>query len=190
VTGTVAFGGLLGPLGALNGTAPASARFSTPWLVVVGGRYRLTDRLTLDAQMQRVGWSRFQAIYIATPLGLSVQFQGYHDTSTGAVGLDYQVSRRLTVRGGVAYDPTPTPDVGRTARVPDGDRWLFGLGATVRPARRLELDTALAYVHLARSPIVSDATAYSGTPLVTPISYLGQASGEAVIVSAGARMRF
>ena len=190
LTGTAAFTGLLGPLGALNATLSASARFSTPWLVVVSSRYRLSDRLTLDAQMQRVGWSRFQAIDIVTPVGPSAQFQGYHDTSTGAVGLDYRVNRRLTVRGGVAYDPTPTPDIGRTGRVPDGDRWLFGLGATVQPARRLELDGALAYVHIARSPIVSDAAAYTGTPLVTPISYLGQAGGEAVIVSAGARMRF
>ena len=31
---------------------------------------------------------------------------------------------------GVQYDPTPTPDEARTARVPDGDRWLYSAGAT------------------------------------------------------------
>jgi len=40
------------------------------------------------------------------------------------------------------------------------------------------------------SPILSDATAYRGTPLVTPIALDGQFSAQAPIVSAGARWSF
>jgi long-chain fatty acid transport protein len=190
LVGTAAVSGLLGPLGGANGVAPASARFSTPWIAVFGARYALDDHWTFNAQVQRVGWSAFDAIRVTTPIGLTVIPQGYHDTTTGAVGVDFAVNPKLTVRAGVAYDPTPTPDIGRSARVPDGNRWLFTLGATVRPTSRLELDWALAYVDLQASRINADATAYAGTPVVTPISYDAEASGNAFIISAGAKVRF
>ena len=190
LSGTVTIAGLLGPLAAFNGALPSQARFSTPWIFVFGGRYRIDDHWTVEGQMQRVGWSVFNAIDVKNIAGTTVIPEGYHDTSTGAVGVDYTVNPRLTLRGGVAYDPTPTPDIGRSARVPDGDRWLFSLGGTMRPSPRLELDAAVAYVHLKSSPIISDATAYAGTPAVTPIAYIAEASGDAVIVSAGMKFRF
>jgi long-chain fatty acid transport protein len=188
--GSVTIAGLLGPLAPFNGEAPGVARFSTPWIVVVGARYTLDSRWTLNAQAQRVGWSVFDAIRVTTPAGLTAIPQGYHDTTTGAVGVDYLVGPKLTVRAGVAYDPTPTPDLGRSARVPDGNRWLFTLGATARPTSRLELDAALAYIDLQASRVSGDATAYAGTPAVTPIAYDAEATGKAFIISAGAKYRF
>jgi long-chain fatty acid transport protein len=190
LNGSVTIAGLLGPLAPFNGTLPGVARFSTPWIVVVGGRYALDSRWTLNAQVQRVGWSVFDAIRITTPAGLTAIPQGYHDTTTGAVGVDYAVNPKLTVRAGVAYDPTPTPDEGRSARVPDGNRWLFTVGATAHPRPRLELDVALAYVDLQASRVSGDATAFAGTPAVTPISYEAEATGNAFIISMGTKLRF
>jgi hypothetical protein len=60
----------------------------------------------------------------------------------------------------------------------------------VRPTSRLELDWALAYVDLQASRINADATAYAGTPVVTPISYDAEARGNAFIISASAKVRF
>jgi long-chain fatty acid transport protein len=190
LNGTSTVAGLLGPLAAENGVLPSKARFSTPWIFVFGGRYRLDDHWTVEGQMQRVGWSEFNAITVNNLAGATVIPQGYHDTTTGALGVDYTLNERWTFRGGVAYDPTPTPDIGRSARVPDGNRWLFTLGSTMRPSRRVELDAAVAYVHLQSSPIISNATAYAGTPVVTPIDYVAEASGDAVIVSAGMKFEF
>jgi long-chain fatty acid transport protein len=190
LSGTVAVGGLLAPLAGENGTVPGDAHFSTPWIVVVGGRYKLDDRWTLNAQLQRVGWSEFKAIDVDTLAGPTVIPQNYHDTTTEAVGVDFAVNPKWTVRGGVAYDPTPTPDIGRSAQVPDGNRWLLTLGTTVKLTPRIELDGAIAYVHLQRSPLVSDFTAYAGSPVATPISYDGEASGDAIIVSSGVKFRF
>ncbi len=190
LNGTVAITGLLGPLAAENGVLPGRASFTTPWLVVLGGRYVLDSHWALNAQVQRVGWSEFNAIRVDTPAGATVIPQGYHDTTTGAVGVDYTVNSVWTLRSGIAYDPTPTPDVGRSARVPDGDRWLLTVGGTMRPTRHLELDAALGYVHLQRSAIVADATAFAGTPVVTPIAYNAQVTGEALIVSTGVKFKF
>lgn len=188
--GTVTVAGLLGPLAAENGVLPSQARFSTPWIFVFAGRYRLDDHWTLEGQMQRVGWSVFNAIDVRNIAGTTVIPEGYHDTTTGAVGVDYMINRTWTLRGGVAYDPTPTPDIGRSARVPDGDRWLFSVGNTVRPSSRVELDAAVAYLHVQSSPIIRNATAYAGTPVVTPIAYVAEASGDAVLISAGVKFKF
>lgn len=188
--GTVQVKGLLGPLAAQNAVLPGTAKFSTPWLFVFGGRYVLDQHWTLNAQIQRVGWSEFDAIRVNTLAGTTVIPQGYHDTTTGAVGVDYTMNPKWTFRGGIAYDPTPTPNIGRSARVPDGDRILFTVGATYRPRTWLELDGAFAFVDLQRSLINSNATAYAGTPVVTPIAYSAQISGDAFIVSSGAKVRF
>jgi long-chain fatty acid transport protein len=188
--GSATVEGLLGPLAAENGALPASARFSTPWIVVVGGRYVLDDHWALNAQLQRVGWSVFDAIRVRDAAGTMLIPQGYHDTTTEAVGVDYTVNRRWTLRSGFAYDPTPTPDVGRSARVPDGNRMLFAAGVSYRPAPRIEIEGALAYVHLQRSPVVGASTAYAGTPVATAISYDAEDSGDAVIISEGVKVRF
>ncbi|MDR3512245.1 MAG: outer membrane protein transport protein [Caulobacteraceae bacterium] len=190
LSGTASIQGLLGPLAPENGVLPASAKFSTPWIVVVGGRYILNDHWALNAQIQRVGWSVFNSIRVQDAAGLTAIPQGYRDTTTEAIGVDYTVNRQWTLRSGVAYDPTPTPDIGRSARVPDGNRLLFTVGGSYRPTSRIELEGALAYVHLQRSPVVGPATAYAGTPVVTPILYDASAGGDAVIISEGVKFRF
>ncbi len=188
--GPVTISGLLGPLAGLNGTEPGVARFTTPWITVLGARYVLTPHWTLDAELQWVGWSDFNAITVQTATGSNVTPQGYHDTTRGAVGADYTVNRMWTFRAGVAYDPTPTPDVGRSARVPDGNRWLFALGATARLSPRIELYGALAYVDVGSAALVSQSVDYAGTPAATAISYDAETTGSAVIISSGVKLRF
>jgi hypothetical protein len=49
---------------------------------------------------------------------------------------------------------------------------------------------AFACVDLQRARIISNATAFSGTPVVAPIAYNAQAMGDAFILSAGAKYKF
>jgi long-chain fatty acid transport protein len=190
LTGGVSVSGLLGPLAGWNGPLRGKAKFTTPWIAVLGARYVLDDHWAFNGQLQRVGWSTFDAIRVGTSAGTTLIAQGYHDTTTEAVGVDYTVNPKLTLRAGVAYDPTPTPDTGRSTRVPDGDRVLITVGVTARPSARLELDAALAYIDLARSRIVGSAADYAGTPAATPIAYNALATGNAFIVSYGLKYKF
>ncbi|MDR3508799.1 MAG: outer membrane protein transport protein [Caulobacteraceae bacterium] len=188
--GTVAITGLLGPLAPENGKTAASATFSTPSIAVLGARYVINDHWAVNGQAQRVGWGAFDAIRVRTAGGQIAFIQNYHDTTTGAIGVDYTVNPKWTLRSGIAYDPTPTPSEGRTSRVPDGDRWLLTIGTTVRPTPNLELDGALGYIHLQGSRVHSNANAYAGTQVSTPISYVAQVTGEAIIVSTGFKFHF
>jgi long-chain fatty acid transport protein len=189
--GSVAVSGLLPPLpAAANRTVDASATFSTPWIATLGARYALTDRLTLNGQVQRIGWGEFDAIRVRTATGLQTIEQDYKDVTTGGVGVDYAVNPALTLRAGVQYDPTPTPDVGRTARVPDGDRWLYGVGATGTVTKRLKLDAALAYINFKNSRINRSDTFNAGTPAATRTDLAGTVKGSGYVMSVGMRMGF
>jgi long-chain fatty acid transport protein len=188
--GKVFVGGLLGPLAGGNIDAAGSAAFTTPWIATVGARYRITDRLTLNGQVQRFGWSKFDDIEVSTPAGPEILAQNYKDTTSGAVGVDFAVNDRLTLRAGAQYDPTPTPDDERTARVPDGDRWLYGVGATGRIGERLQVDAALAYIDFAKSAVNHDTTFYAGTPAAATSRLRGDVTGQGYVMSLGLRTTF
>ena len=188
--GDIFQGGLLGPLAGGNFEGAGRAAFSTPWIATFGGRYAVTDRLTLNAQVQRIGWGEFDAIEVQTPAGPQALAQNYKDVTSGGVGLDYQLNERLTLRAGVQYDPTPTPDDERTARVPDGDRWLFGAGATADIGIGLKLDLAAAYIDFAKTDVRHDTTFYGGTPAAVTTRLNGEVRGAGYILSAGLTKAF
>ena len=57
---------LVGPLAGSNLSLDGvKARFSTPAQIIVGGRYRVTPALTLNGQVVRFTWSKFDAIRLA-----------------------------------------------------------------------------------------------------------------------------
>ncbi|MCR5877105.1 OmpP1/FadL family transporter [Phenylobacterium sp. J367] len=189
--GHIFVGGLLGPLAAANTGGPGSASFSTPWIAALGARVRATERLTLNAQVQRIGWGEFDEIEVRTAAGATQALdQNYRDVTTGGVGLDYAVNERLTLRAGVQYDPTPTPDDERTARVPDGDRWFYGVGASAVVTPTIDVDLGAGYIDFANSRIRHDTVFYAGTPAAVTTRLDGEVQGRGFIISAGVRARF
>lgn len=188
--GNVLVMGLVGPLAGANMNVGGSASFTTPWIATLGARWAATDKLTLNAQVQRIGWGEFDAINVEYPGGGETLAQGYKDVTSGGVGLDYAVNDRLTLRTGVQYDPTPTPDDSRTARVPDGDRWLYSAGATAKVTDSLKLDAALTYIDFANSDVNHDTTFYEGTPAATTTRLRGEVEGKGYVLSLGLRKTF
>ncbi|RZJ27439.1 MAG: long-chain fatty acid transporter, partial [Brevundimonas sp.] len=162
--GDVTIAGLLGPLAGSNVATSGVASFNTPWYATASVRYAVNDKLTLNAQVNRIGWSEFDAIRVNYGTGGDVIVQDYKDVTTGAIGFDYEASDRLTVRGGIGYDPTPTRDTERTARIPDADRWLFSAGASVKATDKMTVDMGLTYIAFSDGDIHSDRTFYAGTP--------------------------
>jgi long-chain fatty acid transport protein len=189
-SGTVFVGGLLGPLAAGNLVAPATAKFATPWIATLGARYRITDRLTLDGQVQRYGWSKFRNIEVTSGGVTQAIPQDYHDTTSGGVGADYEVNKRLILRAGVQYDPTPTPDFGRSARVPDSNRWLFAVGATGRVTDNMQVDAAFSYIDFVNSSVARIDTFYPGTAAATTSTLLGSVKGQGYVMAVGLRTTF
>jgi long-chain fatty acid transport protein len=188
--GNVEISGLLGPLAGSNVDTATTARFTTPWQLVVGARVPVGAGLTLDAQAVRFGWSRFESIKVGAPLN-SVTVENYRDTWSVAFGVDARASARLTVRAGIQIDPTPTRDATRDPRVPDGDRADFNMGASLKVGRTLTLDAAAGYTHVAPGPIARDEHFYAGTPAATDVLGDGrQLRQHALVFAMGGRLGF
>jgi len=127
---------------------------------------------------------------VQTPAGQQVLAQNYDDVTSGGAGLDFVLTDSVTLHTGVQYDPTPTPDDERTARVPDGDRWFYGAGATAKISDRLTLDVAAAYVAFSDSDVHHDTVFYDGTPAATTTRLRGEVQGKSYILSAGLTATF
>jgi long-chain fatty acid transport protein len=189
--GDIVISGLLAPLpAAANVSTPGTASFNTPWFASASVRYAVNDKLTLNAQVNRIGWSEFQAIDVEYAGQSAPIEQNYKDVTTGAIGADYALNDKVTLRAGVGYDPTPTRDSLRTARIPDADRWLFSVGGTAEVREGLKVDAGLTYIAFSDSEIHDDRTFYAGTPAETTSQLRGTAEGSGVVASLGARWAF
>ena len=178
--------GLLGPLaGGNTEVSGATAEFNTPGQVIVAGRVRATDQLTINAQVIAFNWSKFDTIDLGAPLNTAIP-ENYRDSWSLAGGLDYDVTPKLTVRGGVQRTKTPTQDGQRDARVPDADRWTYAAGGTYQLSSHIAIDAAAQYVDFENTTI-DRATAAAGS-IIRTSGALRDAS--AIVTSLGARVSF
>lgn len=188
--GTVTLEGLLGPLAAQNGTIKAEADFSTPWMIIGSARAKVSKSLTLNAQVVRTGWSKFDTIDIGSPLNTSIP-ENYRNSWTWALGFDYDVSPQWTVRGGFQRGITPTQDGQRDARVPDSNRWNFSAGTSYAFSPKFTIDAAASYITFDDASIDRTTAAYAGTVVQTPILVNGSLqNASALVFSLGARVGF
>jgi len=178
---------LTGPLAPNSVDAKGSASISTPWFASAAVRYAATDKLTLNAQVNRIGWSEFDAIRVNYGTGGDVIHQNYKDVTTGAIGLDYAYSEKTTFRAGIGYDPTPTTNALRTARIPDSNRTLYSVGVSTEITEGVGFDAGITYIDMDKAVMNDDRNYYNG--LVT--SHLrGELEGSAVAFSMGTTIKF
>jgi len=189
--GSLEVGGLLGPLAAQNRTIDgATAEFYTPAQIIVAGRFRATDKLTLNAQAVRFTWADFDAIRLGAPINTAIP-ENYKNSFSLAGGFDYAANDRLTVRAGVQRGITPTQNGNRDARVPDANRWNYSIGGSYKLTPRFTLDAAGSYIDFADATIDRRTAAYAGTAVQTPILTNGQVqNARAFVASIGGRFSF
>lgn len=190
LSGSLETAGLLGPLGRVDGRADdALEGFTTPWTMTFAGRFRVTRRLTLEAQVVHTGWGVFDNLVLLRPA--PIQFaENYSDTTSGAIGADYAVSPAWTLRAGVQYDPSPVNPNAAEGSVPDGDRWLLSLGTSIEMRRGWFLDAGASYLDVASSHINRDQLIYPGTPVASLLRLRGQFQASGFVFALGSRLRF
>ncbi|MGH8113625.1 MAG: OmpP1/FadL family transporter, partial [Rhodanobacteraceae bacterium] len=126
-----------------------SGQFATPATASLSYWHKTMGPISWGAELSWTGWSSFSnlAIDFANPYQPDIdQYYGWRNTWFGSVGLDYKLSDQWTLRGGLAYDQTPTQDFSRDPRIPDGGRKWISLGATYSPSQNVDLN--IGYTHL------------------------------------------
>jgi len=189
--GSVTTAGLLGPLAGQNGRLDdITATFRTPWQAVASARVHVNEQLTLNGQVVRAGWKKFDAIRLGAPLNAALD-QNYRNSWSVAGGVDYAVTPQWTMRGGVQWDQTPTQDGFRDARVPDASRINFAIGTSYAITDSITLDAAANYIDFKNASIDRPGGFYVGSQAQTIIQPNGSLTGaRAIILAVGGRMSF
>ncbi|MDR7191909.1 OmpP1/FadL family transporter [Luteimonas terrae] len=108
------------------------AELTTPSILNIGAAWQVNDALMLSATYARTDWSSLREVRIQfdNPDPDSVEPFEWKDTYFAALGAEYKLSDSWKLRGGVAYDETPTSLEHRTPRLPDANRIFYSVGAT------------------------------------------------------------
>ncbi len=127
------------------GGANASAQMDIPANASLDWVHQFSDRLTLGVSATWTQWSSFKALTLKSDGSTLVSIPyNYKNTWMYALGGDYKLTDDVTVRTGVAFDQTPTPNSTRDPRIPDGDRIFtsLGVGYNIRAIPGLSIDGA------------------------------------------------
>ena len=110
----------------------AFAELTTPSILNIGVAWQVTDALMLSATYAETNWSSMREVRIQfdNPDPDSVEPFEWRDTYFAALGAEYTLNPSWKIRGGVAYDETPTSLEHRTPRLPDANRIFYSVGAT------------------------------------------------------------
>jgi len=109
----------------------ATLRF--PSMLQFGVRFQPIESLGIEFNLEHTGWSTFDTVSIANSTGNPAPItsaNNWEDTLTYRLGFTYKINAGTRLLFGYSYDPTPQPDSGFSARVPDADRQLFSVGAS------------------------------------------------------------
>lgn len=141
--------------GAADFSEDGGADLNLPDIATMGIAHNINDQWRVMGQASWFGWNNFQAIAPERKSGTPVTptVQNYKTTWAFSVGTEYEVNEDWKVRAGYQYDETPTRDLYRTSRTPDGDRNWFSAGATYKVHQNLELDFATTYIDISEEKI-------------------------------------
>lgn len=126
------------------------AEVPLPQVFSVGIGFRPTPKLTLTADANWVGWKPYDTLFFDyennTPtLEDTKAPRNYKNTLALRLGANYKATRKLSVMGGVAYDPSPVTNGFVSPDLPDADRWLVTGGLTFKATDKLTILGALEY---------------------------------------------
>ncbi|HXV22897.1 MAG TPA: outer membrane protein transport protein [Alphaproteobacteria bacterium] len=161
-------------LGGGKTTLGASTELETPETLGLSIYQQVTDRLSIAGSVEWTNWSRFDELRVDfdTPgIPDDVTRENWNDSFFFALGLNYQVTENLLVRGGVAYDQTPVPDAFRTAALPDEDRYWLSFGGTYQVNEVISIDVG--YTHIFADDAVIEEDFAAG-----PVPVTGTIRGE------------
>lgn len=138
---------------------PVRVEVELPDIATLSLQQQIGSTFKLYADIARTGWSSIQELRVERITGetVSVTPERWEDAWRFALGGEYSLSDRLTLRAGVAYDESAVPDATRTPRLPDTNRTWLAIGGRWRPNDSLVIDAGYAHLFSDDVPLNTDA---------------------------------
>ncbi|MEL1263279.1 OmpP1/FadL family transporter [Pseudoxanthomonas putridarboris] len=144
------------------------AKLTTPATHTLSVTYQATDRFAIMAEGVHTGWDSLKEIRIEfdNPLQAdAVENYNWHDSWFYALGGEFALNDKFTLRAGIARDESPVATAHRTPRMPDQDRNWYSIGLTWNVSENFELNASYVKLDLANDPDI-DLVSSSGSRLV------------------------
>ncbi len=170
-------------------SGPTSAAIDMPEQGYFSLAQKFGERLTLLADASFTRWGRIKELRaINTTNGATRDLLsfGFEDAWRFALGGEYVLNERWTLRAGVARDESPVSPGVRSVRLPDEDRRWLTVGAQWRLNERFTLDAAYAHIFVDDASIAS-TRAQTGAPASFTSVVRGSYSSSVDILSAQIR---
>ena len=170
----------------------ASSKLNLPAIASGGAVWDITSRWSLFGDVTWYEWSvsRVTRIKFRDETPDALRPAHFDDTYTVAVGLENRLTEKLTLRGGVKFDPTPTNDAFRDTTFADADRLWLGVGATYTIDPFAAVDLAFTHVFEKGVSIDVNRNFFEGTPLETNTSIKADVQSFVDTVAVGFRYKF
>ena len=166
--------------------SPAATKLTLPDSVTLGVYWQVTPALALLADAGWTHWGLLKTINVV-PSGAGAQasslVEGWNDTVALSVGANYQLTESLMLQGGIGYDQSPVKASNRSTRIPDSDRYLFGVGVQYEAIKNVTLQLAYAHIVFASASIANAAAPSAG-------AIAGSYSNAADTVAFGVKVKF
>ena len=119
------------PAGSLPSFASNKVRaeLTVPYRLQVGVRNQTTDKLAIEFDLTRTGWSSFDRLHVTQEqYGFTIvdSKNDWKDVNAYRLGVTYDISQATQLRVGYTFDETPQDDDYFSPRVPDADRTAAG----------------------------------------------------------------
>ncbi|HAG62104.1 MAG: hypothetical protein CMF55_01935 [Legionellales bacterium] len=160
-------------------TSQASADLPMPATTYFGATQKMSSKWRMLYSVFYTQWDVIDNLTLEdSAIGTVDVPQDYSNTWFFSLGTTYQLNDQWLLRGGLGYDQSPTKDGERDARLPDSDRYIVGIGATLKSSQRLLID--MGYQHVFMQDADLDEVIYvDGTPF---LSMTGVSSSSANLI--------
>ncbi len=156
---------IAGMLAVMEAT-PFAAELPMPWTLSVGTTFYPTEKWTVSAEIQMVGWSTYETLNFDYSYFDSSTPKDYDNTMIYRIGAQYNALDWLTARAGFYYDESPVQDEYFSPETPSMNKLGYTCGVSFMPCasnRNFSIDLAYAYIAPASYNRESTFEAFSGT---------------------------
>jgi long-chain fatty acid transport protein len=152
---------IAGATGAFVNTG-GRADLALPAALIFGISHRISPNWLVLADAQRTQWSRLRQLKLHFTNALQPDIDTelrWRDSWFFAAGVQHRLTNRWTLRGGVAYDQTPTRRATSTPAIPDADSVWVTVGAGYRFNDASKLDVVYGHIFVDDNRIALQAAA-------------------------------
>jgi long-chain fatty acid transport protein len=132
---------------------PVMGSVTMPDSLAMGVSSRPIKDLNIAVDVVWYDWKKFHEVALHYPLDASAsldtrELKNWHNTVNVHVGAEGNLGRHWMLRGGVMYDPSPSPDETLLADVPDATRVNFAIGGSYLTECGLHFDAGYQFLFL------------------------------------------